>query len=237
MAKSSPLETEGVMRIVMLAVLVLLLSACGARAGEPHGLYLMTRFSVGTLTLEAYRFADGTVVRNPVAGIDALAQERAQRPHDVGTYRIEGDNLVMAFGGKPGVSSVYERNDGGCFSWDAGSFCPVKPFARDTRIDGVYTGGASVGGGAVMSASTVTFRADGTYSLSSASSIKTGIEAGTVGSTGAWQGGYRFDGNALILTPDNGAEQRFSTFPYDDGSAGPAPRRIYFGGGMLKRQD
>lgn len=224
------------MRIVLLAVMLLsLLSACGVGAGEPHGLYLMTRFSVGTLTLEAYRFADGTVVRNPVAGVEAIAQERAQRPQDVGTYRIDGANLVMSLDGD--VSSAYERADGGCFNWDAGSFCPVEPFARGTRVDGVYTGGASVGGGAVMAASTVTFRADGTYSLSSVASVKTGTEAGTVGSSGNWQGRYRFDGNALILTPDTGAEQRYSSFPYDDGSPGPAPRRIYFGGGMLKRQN
>lgn len=225
------------MRMLMLGVVVLLLTACGARADGPHGLYLMTRFSVGTLTLEAYRFNDGTVVRNPVAGVDAIAQERAQRPQDVGSYRMEGGNLVMSFGNEPAVNSAYERDDGGCFSWDAQSFCPVKPFARDAKVDGVYSGGASVGGGAVMSASTVTFRSDGTYSLSSAASIKTGTDAGTVGSTGAWQGRYRFDENGLTLSPDNGAEQRYSSFPYDDGSAGPAPRRIYFGGGMLKRQN
>lgn len=224
------------MRIVMLTLVLLLLSACGARADGPHGLYLMTRFSVGTLTLEAYRFADGTVVRNPTAGTDEIERERKQRPHDVGSYRLDGGNLVMSFDGKP-VSSTYERSDGGCFGWDAGSFCPVGTFASNTRIDGVYAGGASVGGGAVMSASTLTLRGDGSYSLSTIGSVATGTEAGRVGSSGEQQGRYRFDDNALILTTAAGAEQRYSSFPYDDGSAGPAPRRIYFGGGMLKRQN
>jgi hypothetical protein len=130
---------DGVMRIVILTMVLLLLSACGARADGPHGLYLMTRFSVGTLTLEAYRFTDGTVVRNPIAGIGEIERERAQRPQDVGSYRLDGDNLVMSFDGKP-VSSTYERGDSGCFGWDAGSFCPVTTFAADTRIDGVYAG-------------------------------------------------------------------------------------------------
>jgi hypothetical protein len=228
---------DGVMRIVILTMVLLLLSACGARADGPHGLYLMTRFSVGTLTLEAYRFTDGTVVRNPIAGIGEIERERAQRPQDVGSYRLDGDNLVMSFDGKP-VSSTYERGDSGCFGWDAGSFCPVTTFAADTRIDGVYAGGASVGGGAVMSASTLTLRGDGSYSLSSIGSVATGTaEAGTVGSSREEQGRYRFDDNVLILTTAAGAERRYSSFPYDDGSAGPAPRRIYFGGGMLKRQN
>jgi hypothetical protein len=142
----------------------------------------------------------------------------------------------MSFDGKP-VSSTYERGDAGCFGWDANSFCPVKPFARDARIDGIYAGGASVGGGALMSNSTLTLRGDGTYTLSSIGSVATGTEAGTVGSTRAEQGRYRFDENAVTLTPQGGAEQRYSSFPYDDGSAGPAPRRIYFGGVMLKRQN
>lgn len=224
------------MRVLMLLLVVLTLSACGSRAGGPQGLYLMTLYSGGSLSLAAYRFSDGTVVRNPVAGIDGIAQERAQRPQDVGSYRLDGADLVMTLGGAE-VRDKLESDKEGCFGWDAHSFCPVKPFARGTRIDGVYAGGASVGGGAVMSASTLTLRSDGSYSLSSVGSVATGTEAGTVGSSREEQGSYRFDENALILTPQNGAQRHYSSFPYDDGSAGPAPRRIYFGGGMLKRQN
>ncbi|WP_257388619.1 copper resistance protein NlpE [Tahibacter caeni] len=224
------------MRIVVLTLLLLTLTACGARADGPHGLYLMTRYSVGTLTLEAYRFADGAVVRNPIAAVDEIERERTQRPQDVGTYRLDGGKLVMTFDRRP-LSSEYEREDGGCFGWDGGSFCPVEPFASGARIDGVYTGGASVGGGAVMSAATLTLRGDGSYALSSVGSVRTGTEAGSFGSSAEEQGRYRIDENALTLIPSGGAEKRFSSFPYDDGSAGPAPRRIYFGGGMLKRQN
>jgi hypothetical protein len=218
------------MRKIALFTLVLLLGGCGGGV-EPDGLYIMTRYWPSSgLEIHGYRFADGAVVIDPIG--EDLDAERKVHAKDVGTFRREGDDLAMTFDGKE-QKAKFEKTDHGCFGWDAGSFCPVKPFASGTKLDGTFTGGASAGGGAVMSAMTITFKPDGTYELSSTGSVSTAVASG--GSSSAERGTYTIDGTALTLKPEGGKERVVSTFPYDDGSKGPEPRRMYFGGGMLKR--
>jgi len=213
------------MRSSILALPLFLLTACAS--AEPDGLYLMTRMNYGSsLETTAYRFDDGAVVRNPVS--PAL-----QDAGDVGTYTIDGDQLAMTFGSDTRTSDV-EAGDGGCFFWDMGNFCPVGEFDDDT-LDGTYTGGASAGFGAVSSSLTVTFTDDGEYTLSSTGAVVT--SEGTAGSSGEERGTYEIEGNLLTLTPQGGPARELTTFPYDDGSEGPQPRRLFFGGGMLKRQN
>jgi hypothetical protein len=204
---------------------IFVLSACGASAGQPDGLYLMTRYAFGGLSTEAYRFDDGSVVRNPIA-------PEEQRPEDIGTYTIDGETMSMTFGNAAPGSSEIEPGDSGCFFWDAGNFCPVEGFDVDT-LDGRFTGGASVGGGAVASAMTVTFDPDGTYTLSSIGSVST--SEGSAGSSREESGTYAIDDTVLTLTPTGGKPRTLTTFPYDDGTQGEKPRRMFFGGGMLKR--
>lgn len=221
-----PLVERGfAMRAVLMGFAIFVLSACGASAGQPDGLYVMTRYAFGGLSTEAYRFDDGTVVRNPIA-------PEEQRPEDVGTYTVDGKNMTMTFGGgTPGTSEI-EPGDSGCFFWDAGNFCPVEGFDVDT-LDGRFTGGASVGGGAVSSAMTVTFEPDGTYKLSSIGSVSTADAS--AGSSNEESGTYAIDDTVLTLTPAGGKSRTLTTFPYDDGTEGVQPRRMFFGGGMLKR--
>lgn len=215
-----------------------LLTACSA-AGAPDGLYLMTRFWPGSgLELATYRFQAGSVVKNPIGpakNLDVQA-ERATHPNDVGTFRLEGGQLELTFTGK-GQKAKFEPEDKGCFGWDAGIFCPVEIFKPGSTLEGTYEGGASVGGGTVMSSTTITFRRDGTYQRESIGSVSSKSASSTVSasSTGTEHGRYRVEGTALHLMPEGGKERVLSTFPYDDGSKGPAPRRLYFGGGMLKR--
>jgi hypothetical protein len=225
MRKTSTTRRAPQLRFILPGALALLLGGCGS--GGPDGLYLMTRTAFGGLSTEAYRFDDGTVVRNPIAPDE-------QRPQDVGTYSIDGESMTMTLGGGRPASGEIERGDGGCFFWDAGNFCPVGAFDDDT-LDGTFSGGASAGGGTVASVVTVTFAPDGTYSLSSLGSISTADASAASGA--AEKGTYELDGNLLTLTPEGGAPRSLTTFPYDDGSDGEQPRRIFFGGGMLKRQD
>jgi hypothetical protein len=211
-------------RVLALAWLLLPLAGCGG--GGPEGLYLMTRTAFGGLSTEAYRFDDGVVVRNPIAPDE-------QRPEDVGSYAIDGDQMTLTFGGDPSTAEL-EPGDDGCFFWDMGNFCPVGAFEDDT-LDGTFSGGASVGGGVVASVVTITFAPDGSYTLSTQGSVSTADTSALSGA--AERGSYEIDGNLLTLTPEGGTPRSLTTFPYDDGSEGAQPRRIFFGGGMLKRQD
>jgi hypothetical protein len=105
-------------------------------------------------------------------------------------------------------------------------------------LDGTFTGGAGVGGGAVASSTTITFKRDGTYERESVGTFSTQgrLTAVSGGSVGKERGKYHIDGTALHVIPDGGKETVVSTFPYDDGSTGPAPRSVYFNGAFLKRK-
>lgn len=213
--------------------------ARGGGGGGLDGLYLMTRFWMGSgLEVATYRFHDGIVIRNPVGsakGID-LAAERAMQANNVGTYRLQAGQLTLAFPGS-NQPARFEPGTGGCFNWNTATFCPVEVFKPGTTLDGSFEGGASVGGGAVMSSMTITFRRDGSYQRNGAASFSSqGRNSGASGGgTSSERGRYRIDGTALTLMPDGGPQTVVSTFPYDDGSTGPEPHSVYFGGGMLKR--
>jgi hypothetical protein len=211
-----------------------------AAGGKLDGLYLMTRFWPGSsLEVAAYYFQSGTVVLNPSVGGNKLdvEGERAAHPKAVGTYRLAGGQLTLTFPDRNNTAK-FEVETEGCFGWDAGVFCPVKIFGPGTTLDGIYTGGASAGGGALMASTDITFKANGTYHREMAVSFKAQGRTSTTsgGSTGQENGRYRIDGTALHMIPDGGKETVVTTFPYDDESKGPAPRKIYFGGGMLSRK-
>jgi hypothetical protein len=199
----------------------------------------MTRFWPGSgLELATYYFHNGSVVLNPIAGGHSLdvEAERAAHPKAVGTYRLANGQLTLTFPGSNQTAKFEDEK--GCFGWDAGSFCPVEVFKPGTTLNTTFTGGASAGGGGVMSSTTITFKPEGTYQRDSVATFTSSSSASTVsgGSTGQESGRYRIDGTAMHLMPNGGKETVVTTFPYDDGTTGPAPRRVYFGGAMLSHK-
>lgn len=209
--------------------------ATAGNSGGVNGLYFMTRFWVSSgLEIATYRFQNGTVVRNPIAS--DLQAERATHANDVGTYQLQGGQLLVAVAGS-NHTARFEPMDHGCFGWDAGIFCPAEVFKPGTTLEGTFEGGASVGGGALMASTMITFKRDGTYQCGTAVSFssvgRTTAVAG--GSTTSERGKYRIDGPALHMTPEGGQESVYSTFPWDDHTPGPAPQHVYLGGRMMNR--
>ncbi|HET7845214.1 MAG TPA: hypothetical protein VFL14_13750 [Xanthomonadales bacterium] len=223
---------------VLASLAIVASGGCGG--GDPDGLYIMTRMGFGSLNVEAYRFGDGNVVRNPLvpgASLD-VDEERKAHPNDVGTYEIDGDEMTMTFGSSQSKSEM--ERDGECFTWDMGIFCPVKPFDDDT-IAGTFSGGVSahgLGGGFAMNSRTITFSDDGTYTMESAASFTSNTDSSTAsgGSTGGEKGEYEIDGQVITFEPEGGEARTVTAFPFDDGTDGPQPRRIYLGGTMLKHE-
>ncbi len=210
-----------------------------AAPAAPEGLYLMTRIMGSSLEIATYWFHDGTVVRNPTASVKSLnvPAERAAHPASVGTYQLAAGQLSLTFPSSNIKSRFEADSSGGGFGWDAGAFSPVEIFKPGATLDGTFSGGASVGGGAVMASNNITFRPDGTYERNSVSSFASrgSISAASGGSTGKDRGKYRIDGTALHMIPDGGKETIVMTFPFDDGTKGPAPRSIYYGAGIMSR--
>lgn len=226
-------------KIVVLAAISASLLYCNSAVaqGSLDGLYLMTRISGSSLEVATYLFHNGTLIKNPISssGSPNLDAERAIHPNDVGTYKLQGGQLTFTFPNS-NQQSRFEQMTGG-FGWDAGIFSPVEIFKSGATLDGTFTGGNSVGGGALMTSSDITFHRDGTYQSGMITSFDSKGRTSEVsgGSKRSEHGKYRIDGTALHMTPDGGKESVFSTFPWDDGTTGPAPRAIYFSGTMMTR--
>jgi hypothetical protein len=211
-------------------------------AANPQGLYMMTRMIMGSsLELAGWYFKDGQVAMNPrgdVARFDFKAAA-VESPATTGTFKISGKSMTITWANGKTAKGDYEPGDHGCFYWDLGSFCPVEPFAKNQKIDGTFSGGASAGYGRVANATTLTLTGAGQYRLEQAGSVKSEVSGGTqlqAGSSGGESGTYDLSGTALTLKSAGGKSRQVLAFPYDDGTKGPQPRRIFFDGAMLKRQ-
>jgi hypothetical protein len=228
---------------LMTACLTVILAApLESWAADPQGLYMMTRMVMGSsLELAGWYFKNGQVAENPrgdLARFDFKAAA-AEAPARTGTFVRSGKTMTMSWANGKKSTGDYEPGDHGCFYWDMGSFCPVEPFGKNQKIDGVFTGGASAGSGRVANATTLALTGGGQYRLEQAGSVKSAPSAGTqlqAGASGGDSGTYELSGTVLVLKSASGKSRQVLAFPYDDGTKGPQPRRIFFDGAMLKRQ-
>lgn len=225
--------------VVGLSLMFLAVLSIGPALADPDGLYLMTRYIMGSsLEIEGWYFKGGKLSNRPLGNVtnfDFNAAAKA-RPENTGSYVISGKKMTISWANGKKSEGDYEPGDHGCFFWDMGNFCPAKPFPPGTKLSGVFEGGASAGYGAVANAHTLTLNADGTYKMSSAASLKSDAKNGSqlyAGSSGDESGTYSIAGTTMTMT-GGGKTRQVLVFPYDDGSKGPAPRRLMFDAIMMK---
>ena len=214
----------------------------GAQAGiEGAFLRVQTSYfgSSLSITSQGWFFTkDGRFSKAPAGGFDLRAFAKAPAGKNDGTYWIAGGKITFAWAdGTP--PSVYDfENNGNELRWDGLGSTRVKGFPQGWRLDGEYEGGASVGGGALMSSTTIAFSRDGTFRRGSVSSVRMTSERTTVsgGAQSEAAGTYEFDGFTLTLRPAEGEEQKFTVFAFGDVDAAGRPAHIYRDGGMMRRQ-
>lgn len=223
---------------LVLMVCGLLMPGLGRAASSPspNGLYLMTRFSFGSYNIEVWFFSKGKFAKTPkfVGKTLDFAGAEAQSPGTTGTFSISGDKMTLVGPAFKATESRLEpgAGAGGCFYWNAGLYCPATSFGSGDALSGTFSG--SIGSGGASSAMTVKFTPDGKYEMSRSGSVQ--IPGAYAGSSGSSRGRYELEGNVMRLTPETGgAAMLMTTLPYDDGSKGLQPRRLYLGGFMLKR--
>lgn len=216
----------------------------GAKAGlEGAFLRVETFYSGSSLSLDNQGWfftKDGRFSKAPRGGIDLKEFATTTEPRKTdGSYWIADGKITFAWadGSK---ASVYDFEDKGDeLRWSGLGSVRVEGFRKGWRFDGEYSGGASIGGGALASSNTIVFRADGTYSRESVASFKTASDRSVVsgGSTGTAAGTYEFDGFTLTLTHTGGETQKFTVFAFSDKDAAGRPEYIYRDGQMMKRRD
>lgn len=187
--------------------------------GRPVGLFFMTRFIMAMNTLEktTYYFTPaGQVFTNPTdftaAGLAALPG-RAR-----GTFRVAGGQLIMSWAQGGTSQSKFGNPRANSFEWDTGIFVGMGPFANARQLVGTFEGGNSVSGlGTAAVSSGLLFRADGTFSTSTAATVSSTTRQSTVdaGSTNAGAGRWVLTGWTLTLTDAAGRVTRGLAYPIE----------------------
>lgn len=211
-----------------------------AKAGLEGAYLRVESFFMGTsLTLknEGWFFTkDGKFSKTPQGGFSF--KDFAPKRKSDGTYWITGGKITFAFadGSKP---LVYDfENTGNEIKWGGVGATRVEGFKPGWRLEGAYEGGSSIGGGALMSSSTIVFRRDGTYARESIANIQSTSSKSVVsgGTQTAAVGTYAFDGFTLTLKPNDAPAANYTVFAFGDKDAAGRPEYIYRDGVMMKRQ-
>ena len=215
----------------------------GAKAGLGGVWLRVETYFFGTslsINNEGWFFTPGgRVSKSPSGGLDlkALATAPDARTSD-GSYWIADGKLTIAWAGEATPTSYSFEQKGEELVIAGIGATPVQGMAKGWRADVAYEGGASIGGGALASSTTIIFRKDGTYSRDSIGSIRSvGTQVGVSAYAQASEAGrYEFDGYTLTLTHKEGLVTKHTVFAFSDRDGQGAPEYLWRDGGMMRRQ-
>jgi hypothetical protein len=206
--------------------------AAAPTIAPPQGLYLVRQGQVSLAELDVWYFSGGFVAQSPraaSAGAPAafdFARAEAQRPGSTAAFTLDGARMMLSGPALPLTAARVDPAASGCFRWKEGLYCPAPRFAAGARLDGVFANPSAPGGTVARAA----FKIDGSYEIARATANRGAPPARE-------RGRYEIDGNVLRLRPaGGGAPAALTVVPYDDGTPGPAPRRLFLGGTVLGRQ-
>jgi hypothetical protein len=215
----------------------------GAKGGlQGAWLRLETYYWNGSLSLSNYGWfftKSGRVSRAPSGGFNFDDFEKTtQAGKEDGVYWIAGDKITIrwADGSKDWEYTFDKKGDE--LVLDGTGATPVEGFKPGWRLEGEYEGGASLGGGALASSSTIVFRKDGTFARSSISSFKSTGDTTEIsgGSQSAAAGTYEFNGYTLTLKLNDGATTPYTVFAFGGKDGEGRPEYIYRDGTMMRNQ-
>jgi len=182
---------------------------------------------------------NGRVSKSPIGGFDpkAFAATQGAQQSD-GTYWIADGTLTIAWADGSSRSEYSFARKGADLVISGIGATPVEAMKKGWRADVAYEGGASIGGGALASSTTIIFRRDGTYSRDSIGSIRsTGTQVEVSAYSQATEAGrYEFDGHTLTLTQNDGVVTKHTVFAFSDRDGQGAPEYLWRDGGMMRRQ-
>ncbi len=232
--------TSSRLTLTLLAGLLLSVAPNLHAAEIAPGLYLRTTYAFGNLSLSTiYVGADYQIALDPRGGVDpfdfaAAAKDANQK---VGTFKIEGQKIVVTWtGGK--IEKLDVEFDKGAFSaFDGGLTTKADAYSKDQTLVGQFAGSAQTAN--VSSSLTIQFAKDGTYSLSRLGGVR-----GTPGNNGVAQsaetGKYQLTGNTLTMTSAAGKATKHTVLPMNTAleptKAQLSDEHIIFDSGNLKRE-
>ena len=206
-------------------------------------LRMETYYWSGSLSFSNYGWfftKGGRVSRAPSGGFNFDEFEKAEKAgKEDGVYWFTGDKITIrwADGSKDWDLAFEKKGDGIVLDGIGGT--TVEAFKKGWRLEGEYEGGASLGGGAIASSSTVVFHKDGTFGRSSISSFKTTGDTTQIsgGSQSEAAGTYEFNGHTLTLKLNDGTATSYTVFAFGDKDGEGCPEYIYRDGTMMRNQE
>lgn len=208
--------------------------------GKPDGLFYMQKYWMATRYLEKscwYFAPDGKFYENLTSGCSP--QELAAHKGPQGTYQLNGNKLQATWSTGTQSEAELEIVDGG-FNWDTGMFLPVKPIDAEQKMIGSYEGGNSIGGdgNSVIVSKAIRFDADGTFTMSGISSLKSTSEGtqASAGSQSEGAGRWKLDGFLLSLTKSDGTSTTYIAIPLFDEADATQIQRLFIGGTVYNRK-
>lgn len=203
------------------------------KEGRPIGLFYMMRAPAGhPLEKAAWYFApDGTVYQNPEVGFST--EELAAHAGPKGRCSVVGAQLNVTWSdGKKTSSPIKVSTRRTAFSWNAGNFFAVKPFANAAELVGAYDGGESLSGnaGGAVGSQRLELHADGTFSWQGVSFAQRPDHGATdLLATGECVGRWALQSFTLVLIDANGITLQRIVFPVQ-------PEGLVLGGLLYKKR-
>ncbi len=229
-------------------------SGSGRSSGEPTGLYLRleSMYWSGRLSYEQrhYFFPGSSRIYDgvPAGGLENFSWAGAQKaePQKCGTFRISGGKMEVNWGGnRAKTSQTFTWKENG-FELDGIYNDHVGRFEKGQKLLGAYGAGSSVGGGSytyVASATSLTFKPDGTFKGGSVSSFSTaGSSSGrevSGGGTSQDSGTYRItDGNTMEMRHADGRTTVHTVYPWGEkNDSKQQPTRFSIDGRLYKLEN
>jgi len=201
------------MKKLTVFVLLLMLLSCnndqqssGGAAGTTYLRTLYTAFGGGSLTISwIWLGDDGTIVHNPVHGVNPvrIEAEKKDNADNVGTYKMEGDKMLITWSNNKTDEWSIDRKDGKISIIDGGITTVPNEFEKGETIEGQFAAVAL--GGAFSRVQTMVFKKDGSFAIETSTAVSNEYVS-EIGKTGQ-RGRYELDGNTLRMQFEDGKEQ------------------------------
>ena len=223
-------------RFLPALLLLLALTGCSGADNLPEGIFLRSVFNGSSLTNTILVFRDGQVAWNPAGDLEKLdfAVLKAATPKNVGEYEVKGGELTIRWGDGTTQTGVMKPDKAGGFDFRSDPHARVLPLPGGARLEGEYTGGASIAG--ASASVSYTFDGKGGYKANSAgvSVTTTAASAVTAGNAAEESGTYEVKGTRLRLKGPGGTRE-ISLYCIPTSSDKSSPDMLLIGGVVMTR--
>lgn len=192
----------------------------------PDGVYLRTQMFGTQLYMSTFQVLGNRIAEAP-RRLLGPSDFNLQMAAKAGTFRIEGDRILIRWQGEDREVNNSINTGTGCPNFMGGVTCPVATFRDGEQVTGTFS--ATAGGPSVGSSTRLELRGDGSYRLTRRGVVAT-YDAANM-SEGVEEGRYLLSSKATMrLTPTQGAPREVLVFPF------PAkdPSYLWFEGQMLQ---